>query len=196
MNLVNAISDAGDSAVLIPLATLLVVILWRYQTRATASTLVVALAACASVMVVLKLVLIACGQSWHAGMVSPSGHASMSAAIYGALGIVAARQVPRWRLAIVLCSGFVIAAIAVSRVMLGAHSYAEVGLGFLVGAGALWLFAVRYLRLRTPPVNLLVLATLTLATIVLLNGTHLQTEFVLRKLALFGRTSTGVCLDG
>lgn len=196
MNLVHVISDAGDSAVLIPLATLLVITLWRYQAFAAASTLIVALAACAVVMIVLKLVLIACGQSWHAGVVSPSGHASMSATIYGALGIVAARQMPAWRPAIIICSWLVIAAIAASRIVLGAHTYAEVGLGFLVGAGALWLFAVRYSRLRPPPVNLIVLATLALATIVLLNGTHLPAEFVLRKLALFGRASTGVCVEG
>jgi undecaprenyl-diphosphatase len=196
MNLVHVISDAGDSAVLIPLATLLVICLWRYQAWAAASTLVVALAACASVMVVLKLVLLACGQSWHAGLVSPSGHASMSTAIYGALGIVVTRQVPRWRPAIIICCSLVIAAISASRIVLGAHTYAEVGLGFLVGASALWLFAVRYFRLRLPPVNLVVLATLTLATIVLLNGTQLPTEFVLRKLALFGRASTGVCIEG
>lgn len=196
MNLVHVVSDAGDAAVLIPLATLLVIILWRYQAWAAASTLVVALAACASVMIVLKLVLIACGQSWHAGVVSPSGHASMSATIYGALGIVAARQMPRWRPAIIICSWLLIAAIAASRIVLGAHTYAEVGLGFLVGAGSLWLFAVRYFRLRPPPVNLALLAMLTLATIVLLNGTHLPAEFVLRKLALFGRTSTGVCVEG
>lgn len=196
MNLVHLISDAGDSAVLIPLATLLVLTLWRYQAWAAASTLVVALAACASVMIVLKLLLIACGPSWHAGVVSPSGHASMSATLYGALGIVVARQMPRWRAAIIGCSWLVIVAIAASRIVLGAHTYAEVGLGFLVGAGALWLFAVRYYRLRPPPVNLLVLATLTLATIVLLNGTHLPAEFVLRKLALFGRASTGVCVEG
>ena len=196
MNLVHMISDAGDSAVLIPLAALLVITLWRYQAWSAASTLVVALAACASVMIVLKLVLIACGQSWHAGLVSPSGHASMSATIFGALGIVAARQMPRWRPAIIFCSGLVIAAIAASRIVLGAHSYAEVVMGFLVGAGALWLFAARYFRLRPPPVNLVMLATLTLATIVLLNGTHLPAEIVLRKLALFGRTSTGVCVDG
>jgi len=41
-----------------------------------------------------------------------------------------------------------------------------------------------------------VASTLTLATIVLLNGTHLPAEFVLRKLALFGRASTGVCVEG
>jgi membrane-associated phospholipid phosphatase len=196
MNLVHAVSDAGDSAVLIPLAALLVITLWRYQAWAAASTLVIALAACAGTMIVLKVILIACGQTWHAGVVSPSGHASMSAAIYGALGIVSARQMPRWRPAIILCSWLAIAAIAASRIVLGAHTYAEVGLGFLVGAGALWLFAVRYFRLRPPPVNLVVLATLTLATIVLLNGAHLSAEFVLRKLALFGRASTGVCVEG
>ncbi len=126
MNLFAAISDAGDSAVLLPLALLLAAALWHYQGRVAAGTLVVALAACGVVMLVLKVTLIACGQVWNAGVVSPSGHAGMSTAVYGALGIIAARQAPRWQQpAIVLASWLFVGAIALSRVVVGAHSYAE-----------------------------------------------------------------------
>src|SRR5450432_3798676 len=97
MNLLAALSDAGDSAVLLPLALLVIAALWHYQSRAAATTLVVAMAACGAVMIVLKVTLIACGEVWNAGVVSPSGHAGMSTAVYGALGIIAARQAPRWQ---------------------------------------------------------------------------------------------------
>ncbi len=97
MNLPAALSDAGDSAVLLPFALLLIAALWRYQSRAAATTLIVAMVVCGAVMIVLKTTLIACGQVWNAGVVSPSGHASMSATVYGALGIIAARQAPRWQ---------------------------------------------------------------------------------------------------
>ena len=197
MNLLAVISDAGDSAVLLPLALLLIAALWRYQSREAAATLIVALAACGAVMVVLKVMLIACGQAWNAGVVSPSGHASMSTAVYGAIGIIAARQAPRWQQpAIVLASWLFVGAIAISRVVLGAHSYAEVGLGLLVGFVALCLFAVPYFRLRKAPLNLALLVVLSVATVLILHGAHLPVEKLIHRFAFFGRTAAGICLGG
>jgi membrane-associated phospholipid phosphatase len=194
MNLLAALSDAGDSAVLLPLALLLIAALWRYQSRAAATTLIVAMAACGAVIIVLKITLIACGQVWNAGVVSPSGHASMSTTVYGALGIIAARQAPRWQQpAIVLGSWLFVGAIAISRVVLGAHSYAEVGLGLLIGAAALCLFAVPYFRLRKAPLNLALLVALSVAIVLVLHGAHLPVEGLLHRFALFGRSVTGIC---
>lgn len=191
------ISDAGDSAVLLPLALLLVAALWIYQSREAALTLVVALAASGAVMVVCKILLMACGQAWNAGMASPSGHASLSATVYGALGLIAARQVPRWlQPAIVLGSWVFVGVIALSRVVLGAHSWAEVGLGLLVGFAALGLFAIPYLRLRKVPLNVALLAGLSLVTVLALHGAHLPVEKLLHQFALFGRGTTGICLRG
>jgi membrane-associated phospholipid phosphatase len=197
MTLFNLVSDAGDSAILLPLAFLLIAALWHYQRWPAAAALIVALAACGAVMVVLKLALMACGQTWNSAMVSPSGHASMSAAVYGALGIIAARQTPRWQQpVIVMASWLFIGLIAISRVVVGAHSYAEVGLGLLVGAAALCLFAVRYFRLPKAPMNLALLATLSAATLLLLHGSHLPVEKLLRRFAFLGRAAAGVCLGG
>jgi membrane-associated phospholipid phosphatase len=197
MNLLAVISDAGDSAVLLPLALLLVFALWHYQSWPAAGTLILALGACGMVMIILKITLIACGQVWNAGVVSPSGHAGMSTAVYGALGIIAARQAPRWQQpAIVLASWFFIGAIALSRVVLGAHSYAEVGLGLLVGAAALCLFAMRYFRLRKAPLNLALLFALAAAIVLILHGAHLPAEKLIHKFAFFGRAAAGVCLGG
>jgi membrane-associated phospholipid phosphatase len=197
MNLLAALSDAGDSAVLLPLALLLIAALWRYQSRAAATTLIVAMAACGAVMIVLKVTLIACGEVWNAGVVSPSGHAGMSTAVYGALGIIAARQAPRWQQPmIVLASWMFVGAIALSRIMLGAHSYAEVGLGLLVGAAALCLFAVPYFRLRKAPLNLALLVVLVVAIVLIQQDAHLPVEQLIHRFAFFGRTATGVCLGG
>lgn len=197
MDIMNIVSDAGDSAVLLPLALLLIAALWRYQSWSAAATLIAALAACGAIMVVLKITLIACGHAWNTGMVSPSGHASMSMAVYGALGIIAARQTPRWQQpAIVMASWVFIIGIALSRVILGAHSYAEVGLGLLVGAAALCLFAVRYFRLPRAPMNLALLAVLPVAVLLVLHGAHLPVEKLIHKFAFFGRAAAGVCLGG
>lgn len=196
MSLLAYISDAGDSAVLLPLALLLVAALWYYQSGKAALTLVVALAASGVVMVVCKILLLACGQAWNASMVSPSGHASLSATVYGALGIVAARQAPRWlQPAIVLCSWVFVGAIALSRVVLGAHSWAEVGLGLLVGIAALGAFAIPYFRLRKARLPMVLLGTVTLATVLVLHGTHLPVEKLLHRFAVFGRSAVGVCLQ-
>jgi membrane-associated phospholipid phosphatase len=121
----------------------------------------------------------------------------MSTAVYGALGIIAARQAPRWQQpAIVLASWLFIGAIALSRVVLGAHSYAEVGLGLLVGAAALCLFAMRYFRLRKVPLNLALLFALAAAIVLILHGAHLPLEKLIHKFAFFGRAAAGVCLGG
>ena len=195
MNFLAVISDAGDSAILLPLALLLVFALWRYQSWPAAGALILALGACGLVMVLLKITLIACGQVWNAGVVSPSGHAGMSTAVYGALGIIAARQAPRWQQpGIVLASWLFIGAIALSRVVLGAHSYAEVGLGLLVGAAALCLFALPYFRLRKAPLNLALLFGLAAAIVLVLHGAHLPVEKLLHKFAFFSRAAAGVCL--
>jgi undecaprenyl-diphosphatase len=194
MNFFSLITDAGDSAVLLPLALLLIVALWRYQGWRAAATLIVALAACGAVMAILKVTLIACGEVWHAGVASPSGHASMSMTVYGALGFIAARQAPRWQQPmIVLVSWLFVGAIALSRVLLGAHSYAEVGFGLLVGAAALCVFAVPYFRLPKAPLNLVLLAALSVATVLILHGAHLPVENLIHRIAFFGRTATGIC---
>lgn len=196
MNFLSVISDAGDGAVLLPLALLLVAALWRYHSRAAATTLIAAIVACGAIMIVLKATLIACGQTWNAGVISPSGHAGMSTTVYGALGIIAARQAPRWQQpGIVLASWLFVAAIALSRVILGAHSYAEVGLGLLVGFAALCLFAIPYFRRHKAPLNFAPLVALSLTTVVILHGIHLPVERLLNRIALFGRSATGVCLD-
>jgi membrane-associated phospholipid phosphatase len=197
MNPLAVISAAGDSMVLLPLALLLIAALWRYQRWPAAATLIIALAAGGAVMVVLKIMLIACGQTWNAGLVSPSGHASMSTMVYGALGIVAARQAPRWQQpVIVLGSWLFVGAIAISRVVLGAHSYPEVGIGLLVGAAALCLFAVPYFRLREGPLNVALLVALSVATVLVLHGAHLPVEKLLHRFAFFGRIAAGICTGG
>ena len=121
----------------------------------------------------------------------------MSTAVYGALGIIAARQAPRWQQpTIVLASWVFVGVIALSRVMLGAHSYAEVGLGLLIGAAAVTLFAVRYFRIPKAQVNIVLLVALSTAIIFILHGVHLPAEKLIHKFAFLGRAAAGVCVGG
>src|ERR1700741_4703026 len=106
----QAMSEFGDAAVLLPLSIVLML----------------ALGSCLLLTVLLKVAFIACYPAWHTAVVSPSGHASFSTAVYGALALVAARQVPSWQQPpIFLLCLTLVGGIAVSRVVLGAHSLAE-----------------------------------------------------------------------
>ncbi len=79
----------------------------------------------------------------------PSGHSTMSAAVYLTLGMVASRFVPRRRLKVLFMAVavFVTGAVGVSRVYLGVHWPSDVLAGWSVGAAwalvcwcaALWL---------------------------------------------------------
>ncbi|MGI8800965.1 MAG: phosphatase PAP2 family protein [Solirubrobacteraceae bacterium] len=71
----------------------------------------------------------------------PSGHASSSIALYGALAVIAARRATgRPRAAIWLGAAALTAAVGASRVYLGVHYPSDVVAGWLVGG--LWLLGV------------------------------------------------------
>jgi len=92
-------------------------------------------------------------QSWSL----PSGHAANSAAVYGAIALVATvlwwRK--RQRRAIWTVAGVLVALIGVSRVWLGVHWPSDVVAGWLIGAGWASLLAVLLkpvqARAATPP---------------------------------------------
>jgi hypothetical protein len=70
------------------------------------------------------------------------------------VGVEGAR---RHRLLIYVAGAILIFSIAVSRVLLRAHSLIEAGFGLIIGLGALAVFAGGYLARRSP-VNLIVKA--------------------------------------
>jgi len=197
MSWMNLISDLGDSAVLLPLSVLLTAGLWRYQSWAAAASFLWASVFCMGIMLLLKVSFLACGSVWQAGILSPSGHASMSAAVYGTLAIVSARQATRWQQPlIVLLSALGIAGVAVSRVVLGMHSTAEVLVGLIVGASALGIFALLYYRVNPPEMNLRLFLSLSVAVLLVLHGAHLPAEQIIRHIASILRSMTHACPGG
>lgn len=194
MSWISFISDLGDSAILVPLSVLLVAALWRYQSWSAAMSFLWAVGFCAAVMFILKVSFLTCGSAWQAGILSPSGHTSMSTTVYGAFAIVSARQAAQWRrpLIVAVC-GLLIMVIAISRVMLGMHSPPEVMLGLLVGILALAIFALRYLRLAPAALNLPLFLFVSVAVLLVLHGEHLPAEQMIRHLASLIRTTTQVC---
>jgi membrane-associated phospholipid phosphatase len=143
-----ALTDFGDLAVLLPLAAAMLTWLLLYFSRA-ATQWVLALGCCVGLTALLKIAFYACPPS--SDMHSPSGHTSLSTVVYGALTIVAAAAWPGLRRVLVIGSGAgLILAIGVSRVLLDAHSVAEVSLGLVIGAVSLAVFSQRYLYLQVP----------------------------------------------
>lgn len=194
MNWISFISDLGDSAILVPLSLLLVAALWRYQSWSAAASFVWAAGFCATVMFILKVSFLTCGSAWQAGILSPSGHTSMSTTVYGALAMVSARQAPQWRRPLIVAAGgLLIMVIALSRVMLGMHSPPEVILGLLVGIIALGIFAFRYFQLTPAALNLPLFLSATCVVLLILHGAHLPAEQLIRHLASLIRTSAHVC---
>lgn len=71
------------------------------------------------------------------GFSYPSGHASLSMAVYATLGFLAARWVRgAARIAVLVAAAVVVVAVGWSRVFLGAHYPSDVVAGWLVGAGS------------------------------------------------------------
>lgn len=86
----------------------------------------------------------------------PSGHAMAAAAIYGMMGVVIARLVPRHRLFFVVALPVVIFMIGLSRIYLGVHWPSDVLAGFAAGAfivlaGAITLDGIPSLPHVKPP---------------------------------------------
>lgn len=103
---------------------------------------------CAGATIVLKITFLACGHAWGSSIESPSAHASMAAAVYGALAIMTLRPGARWkRILLVGAAAILIGGIAISRLALRVHSVQEIILGLVLGTTASTIFAWRYCRL-------------------------------------------------
>ena len=136
------VTDLGDSAVTLPLAAFTLLYLSLSHWQRAAAALAVSLAAGGSAIALLKLALQSCGYHLlQTTLINPSGHVAMSAMIYGALAIILGGGLSGWwRWAVHGVFILLIAAIALSRLMLHAHNQAEVLAGLLVGLGALVIF--------------------------------------------------------
>jgi hypothetical protein len=167
-----ALTDFGDLAVLLPLAAAMLIWLLFYFSRAAPSW-VIALGFCAVLTALSKIVFYGCPPAGD--MHSPSGHTSLSVLVYGALALAAAAGRPGPRRALMLGAGLgLILAIAVSRLLLDAHSLPEVGLGLIIGTVSLVLFSRQYLQCPNTKVWPLLVAAGVLVSI--LHGREVHAE--------------------
>lgn len=177
------ITNLADTAVVLPLSLILIGVLWREESGRAAWLFGRALLLCLTAMATLKIVLLSCGQALGTQIASPSGHASLAVFFYGSLGTLAwARRPGGPGLCMMLAVVWLAVSIAMSRVVLGAHSATEVVIGFTVGSICLALFAWPYLRLAHPDLRLRRIALWLLPVFLLFYGSISPAEIMLRKL--------------
>jgi membrane-associated phospholipid phosphatase len=194
-SLTVVITNFGDLALLLPLAAILALALWRFESRAAAWAWTQALALCIVVTVLLKLSFLTCGRAWGVNIASPSGHASMSTLVYGGFAAVMSVQTARGRPLIIASAVLWIAAIAVSRTVLRFHSTVEVEIGLAVGLAALSVFVWKYRPLAHRKMNLTVIGVGTLCVLALLYGVRSPAEALLYRFAHTVRAQTRICQD-
>ncbi|MBP2226953.1 membrane-associated phospholipid phosphatase [Azospirillum agricola] len=200
----HAVTHLGSSTLLMPLSALYATLLWRRHSAPLALRWLAAAGLGLGVMAGLKLFGHGCGLPPFPFLpedrfVSPSGHAAFATIFYGSVGALAARGAgsPGWRGLILLATVGLVAAISVSRVLVSAHSAAEVVAGLLVGGltVGLFLWSGRTLpapaRPRMPPL-LLAAVALGLAGMVRAGDPSII-ESGIRTLAAELRTETGLC---
>jgi membrane-associated phospholipid phosphatase len=186
------VTDFGDAAVLLPLAG--IIPLWLLAMRQSRAALWwgVAVALCAGGIAVLKIYFYACPPL--AALHSPSGHTSLSTLVYGAIALIVAMEAARWQRVLIYGAGAtVILAIAISRVLLGAHSPLEASFGLVVGLVTLAIFAQAYLAHRPAEISLRPLLVSAALLLVVLHGQELHAEELLHAIGIYLQVASLAC---
>jgi len=179
------ITDFADQAVMLPVVAAIGIALLAQGWRRGAAVWVGAAAGTFAVMLLLKVVFIACPVS---DLRTPSGHVAAATVVAGGLAALLLRR-PRPALFVAVVAAVVI---GISRLALGAHSTTEVAVGAGVGlAGALTLIGLA----GSPPETLSARRTAVVALLVALvfHGLHLPAEAHIRSTAWRISQMLGVC---
>jgi membrane-associated phospholipid phosphatase len=187
------LTDFGDAMVVLPIAAATLAWLARIAGARTAGLWCLALLACGGGTALLKIYFGACAAPLPS-IASPSGHTSMSTLVYGSLALIVGAEAPSWqRFATAAMGAAAVIGIALSRVTLGAHSVEEVLLGLAIGGSALALFAPRYLEARSAARNVVPLAAVVVALMLLLHGHSAHLEALWRGIAAWLHNTGGLC---
>lgn len=186
--MIDALSDIvthfGDLAVLLPL--IVVVAVWLLVVRGVRPALwwLGAVAFCTGGTAFLKLFFYACPPLDD--LRSPSGHTSLSTLIYGTLTAAVVIEARGWQRLLAAGAGaLLVLSVAVSRIVLDAHSVAEVVLGLVIGSASLALFLTPYAREHTVPLPVRWLVISVAVFMILLNGRELRAEDFLHALGVY-----------
>jgi membrane-associated phospholipid phosphatase len=189
------VTDFGDSAVTLPLAALALVFLLISGWNRAACALLISVATAGLGIGLLKLALESCGRPRiGASLVNPSGHMAVSVAVYGALALILVRRRPGWRVVSIWSAATaLLAAIAVSRIVLHAHTPAEVVAGALVGLLAGLLFRKILGQDPSPVLHFRWFALAAAAVVFAMHGTRWPIEHLVKAIVLLVRRSVPAC---
>lgn len=180
----SLITDAGDSGLLLPMALVGATMLWFFHSRRLALLLIQAVVLAGLLITALKVLFLSCAAHWIPDVQSPSGHACLSAVVYGTLGTILAAGRPRpVRVLIFLLALIFILAIAVSRLTLGVHTLAEVLVGLAVGVCAEVWFAYCYGKMEPLRVDMRTFGVALSVTVLVAFGVRLPAESLIRHFA-------------
>ncbi len=178
------LTDFADQAVVLPVAAAVLVVLLALGWRRGALAWTVSVAGVLATMLVLKLVMFACG--WRigwTGLVSPSGHTAASAVVYGGLlALLIPVSVAGTGIA-ALTGGAVALVIGLSRLALLVHTVSDVVVG--AGGGVAGAIAMRAMAGPRPTrLSSSWLLAVAVAMMLLFHGHRLEAETRIRWLAL------------
>ena len=171
------LTNFADEAVMLPLAVAVGCTLAALGWRRGAVAWSVAIFCTFALMLVLKMVSVACGPPL---LRSPSGHTAAAAVVCGGMAVLLGRG--HRRVSVLLAAAAAAVLIGLSRLVLHMHTEPEVLVGGVVGiAGALCMRQLagappRALRMRW-------VGAVALAVLVLFHGLHLNAEPRIHRLA-------------
>jgi len=145
VSLVQATSDLADQAVILPLVSAVLAVLLLMGEWRAAKCWSAAIGTALGTTLVAKLVFIPCGALIPAiNLRSPSGHTASVAAAYGGLMMLLARvrALPGGRATAFLATAAAIVLVAVTRILLHAHTVEETIAGAAIGFTAPLLLAI------------------------------------------------------
>ena len=187
------LTNFGDEAVLLPLAAATLIWLAILVGRRTAITWCGAIVIAGGATAVLKIYFSACATPIPA-LDSPSGHTSMSTLVYGGLALIIGAETNSWaRIAAGAAGAALVAAVALSRVAVGAHTLADVVAGLVIGGGALALFARSYLQERRVERQIWPLLAAAAIFAAALHGHHAPLEPLWQRMAAYLHDTAGLC---
>lgn len=185
----------GDSGFLGLLCLLSIIYFLVIRFARGALALLLAYLGCGALMALLKIFFMACHQSFPSfDLHSPSGHAAMSAAVYGTFASLIVTNCKGWRGPAAVALAFVLSvSVAFSRVYFGHHSYDEIGLGLVIGS-AVALCAFAFLRKREAFVfHVRYLALLSFVPVAIFFGSFTHLEGVLSHISRWLNAGFSFC---
>jgi membrane-associated phospholipid phosphatase len=169
-------------------------LLWTLESFRAAFLFSRAFILCLVALLALKLIFISCGKTWDLGIRSPSGHTGLSVMIYGSLATVLIKQVPvEGKVLVAYLAMTIVGFIAYSRIMLGAHSWAEVMVGGSAAALVLSTFALPYSNLKHPNIKLSLFIGVIVAAVALTYGLHAPAEPAVQSASYYLKLKLNIC---